>query len=99
MSDKYLGSGEWKRRRLLVLKAANYECTYCGQPANSVDHVVPRSVDNSATAHNLDNLVACCIKCNSSKGGRFFRERVLPPLAFRESLSIVHKSPFQPEAN
>ena len=99
MSDRYLGSGDCKRRRLIVLKNANYECTYCGQPANSVDHLVPRSVDSSTQAHSLDNLVASCVSCNSSKGNRFFRERVLPPLAFRESLSIVHKSPFQPEAN
>lgn len=49
----------------------NNQCQYCARflPANqlSMDHVVPRSHGGETT---WENVVACCIKCNSQKGGR-----------------------------
>jgi 5-methylcytosine-specific restriction endonuclease McrA len=47
-------------------------CSYCGQPAESVDHIVPVIAGGSS---DWDNLTAACRQCNSSK-----RERSL--LAF-----------------
>ena len=92
----YLATADWKKRRLLVLKRDGYTCHYCHRDANSVDHVVPRSHGGT---DDLDNLVACCSSCNSSKGDRFFSSRHLPPLAFPDSLSKTYKSPFSTDTD
>lgn len=47
-----------------VLKAANYRCHYCGNWAETVDHVIPRGRGGSDGKHNL---VACCEPCNLEK--------------------------------
>ena len=62
---RVLGTQYWKNRRLEVLQRDGYICTYCGQDATSVDHVIPRSAGGD---HSLANLVACCLKCNGKKG-------------------------------
>jgi 5-methylcytosine-specific restriction endonuclease McrA len=68
------GLGDWKytrsemqELRSLVLERDNYECRYCGGPANSLDHVLPRARGGLTTEHNL---VAACRSCNSRKGAR-----------------------------
>lgn len=43
------------------------ECVYCGQAADTVDHLIPRMQHGPDAA---DNLVPACRFCNSSKGGR-----------------------------
>ena len=49
----------------------NNQCQYCARvlPANqlSIDHVMPRSQNGQTT---WENVVACCVKCNTKKGGR-----------------------------
>jgi 5-methylcytosine-specific restriction endonuclease McrA len=46
-------------------------CQYCGQhgPVHqlSIDHVVPRSQGGRTT---WENVVCCCMRCNTKKGGR-----------------------------
>jgi 5-methylcytosine-specific restriction endonuclease McrA len=42
-------------------------CQYCGGPAESLDHVTPRS---RGGLHTWDNVVACCRRCNLRKGDR-----------------------------
>lgn len=42
-------------------------CQYCSGPAESIDHVLPRSRGGS---HTWDNVVACCRRCNVRKGNR-----------------------------
>ena len=42
-------------------------CTYCGRPAETLDHLIPRLRHGPDSA---DNLVPACRWCNSSKGGR-----------------------------
>lgn len=44
-----------------------YHCIYCGDNAQCWDHVVPKKKGGSDDA---DNLVPCCIACNSAKGNR-----------------------------
>ncbi|HEY6563721.1 MAG TPA: HNH endonuclease [Pirellulaceae bacterium] len=48
-----------------------HRCQYCGQhgPLSqlSIDHVVPRSQGGRT---NWENVVCCCMKCNTKKGGR-----------------------------
>ncbi len=41
-----------------------YACQYCGVPAENVDHVLPRS---RGGAHEWENVVAACRRCNSRK--------------------------------
>jgi 5-methylcytosine-specific restriction endonuclease McrA len=42
-------------------------CAYCHGPAETIDHVVPRS---RGGRHCWDNVVAACARCNHSKGDR-----------------------------
>ena len=80
-SHRELGTQKWKDQRLRVLKRDGYICAYCGEEANQVDHVIPRS---KGGGHELDNLVACCSKCNSLKGakesGSFLGSSSTPPV-------------------
>lgn len=57
-------------------------CTYCGLPADSVDHVVPRHLLERADAAGLDLFrvfrmqrwtVPACRECNSIIGARIFK--------------------------
>lgn len=53
----------------------DHTCQYCGknQPAHklSMDHVVPKSHGGPTT---WENIVCCCLRCNSRKGGRTPKE-------------------------
>jgi hypothetical protein len=60
----YRATGHWKRIRLQVLRRDAYTCAYCGDVADQVDHVHPKSKGGEDT---LDNLVAACKKCNYAK--------------------------------
>lgn len=41
------------------------DCVYCGAAAVGVDHVIPTSKGGPDT---IDNIVPCCLTCNTSKG-------------------------------
>lgn len=49
----------------------DHRCQYCGkaEPTHklSLDHVIPRSHGGPTT---WENIVCCCLRCNSRKGGR-----------------------------
>jgi len=49
----------------------DHKCQYCGKIEAthklSLDHVVPRSHGGPTT---WENIVCCCLRCNSRKGGR-----------------------------
>ena len=58
-------------------------CQYCGDRAETVDHVVPRSRGGK---HSWDNVVAACRRCNAKKRDRLpsesgmrLRRRPAPP--------------------
>jgi len=71
----------YKKQRLIVLARDGYVCYYCGQDANTVDHIV--SIKAGGDPISLENMVACCARCNSSKGSRsqglFFMSNSTPP--------------------
>jgi len=50
-----------------VLRRDAHRCAYCGHPANTIDHVHPRS---RGGAQSWENLVAACMKCNNVKSDR-----------------------------
>lgn len=97
---RYLGTQRWKDVRLAVLSRDQRTCAYCGdENANTVDHVVPLAVGGDPYA--MDNLVACCMRCNSAKGKRgvgvFLFKQSTPPVFVDNSLPSrqkPHKSPF-----
>lgn len=49
----------------------NALCYYCGDKAENVDHLVPRSKGGS---NELSNKVPACSPCNSMKGSMLFDE-------------------------
>lgn len=81
----------WRSIRERILRRDGYICQYCGQEADTVDHVIPR---RAGGLDHDDNLVASCRKCNLSKGGGFFVSRRTPPtpLSFSnpQNTSIAH---------
>lgn len=46
-------------------------CVYCGAPATSLDHVVPKS---RGGAHTWENVVSACSRCNHIKADRGITE-------------------------
>lgn len=73
-----------------------WACQYCGDPAENVDHVVPKS---KGGPHSWENVVAACRRCNSRKenrtpheaGMRLARKPFVPSDGFR--LSLGHLEP------
>jgi 5-methylcytosine-specific restriction endonuclease McrA len=53
--------------RRAVFVRDEFECQYCGRPAENVDHIVPKS---RGGGHTWDNVVAACRPCNSFKENR-----------------------------
>ena len=53
-----------KEERELTSSYGNL-CVYCGNKAEGIDHVVALA---NGGAHDLNNAVPACAKCNSSKG-------------------------------
>jgi 5-methylcytosine-specific restriction enzyme A len=54
----------WQAISRSVLDRDGYRCRYCGQPATTVDHIIPKARGGS---DDPSNLVACCRSCNSAK--------------------------------
>jgi len=59
----------------------HHRCQYCGENAPqqelSMDHVLPRSRGGTTT---WENVVCCCLPCNTRKGGRTPKEARMPLL-------------------
>jgi 5-methylcytosine-specific restriction endonuclease McrA len=53
--------------RRAVFGRDGHQCQYCGGPAESLDHITPRSRGGD---HTWENVVACCRPCNVRKGDR-----------------------------
>lgn len=52
-------------------KLYSTDCFYCGNSANSIDHVIPLSRGGS---HSIGNLVPACLHCNCSKKDKTIME-------------------------
>ena len=72
---------KYKAQREVVLSRDGYTCYYCGQDAHTVDHIV--SIKAGGDPISLENMVACCKRCNSRKGSRsqgvFLARLATPP--------------------
>ena len=58
-----------------VLARDRHRCGYCGGPATTIDHVVPRS---RGGGNEWTNTVAACGRCNNRKGDRTPPEARMP---------------------
>ncbi len=61
--------------RRAVFTRDDHSCQYCGGPADSIDHIVPRSRGGE---HRWDNVAAACRDCNLRKRDRTPREAGMP---------------------
>jgi len=52
------------RQKTLIVDRLGETCAYCGKPAGTIDHIVPRSKGGSDEDFNV---VSCCKSCNSGK--------------------------------
>jgi hypothetical protein len=52
------------RFRKQIFEHWDHSCAYCGEPADTLDHVVPCKYGGLTIR---SNLVACCRRCNGSK--------------------------------
>ncbi len=57
--------------RKAVFARDDWTCQYCGDPAENVDHVIPRS---RGGLHVWENVVAACRRCNSRKENKFAKD-------------------------
>ena len=71
--------------RRAVFGRDGHRCQYCGGPAESLDHVMPRSRGGD---HSWENVVACCRPCNIRKGDRLPTEA-----GFRLAEAPEHRIP------
>jgi hypothetical protein len=69
--------GGWPSIRLVVLERDGWTCAYCGDAANSVDHMLPQSRGGT---EEVQNLVAACVRCNSAKRDRTPSEAGMTPV-------------------
>jgi len=51
--------------RKMIFDHWKSKCAYCGEHADTLDHVVPRHKGGLTIK---ENLVSCCRRCNGSKG-------------------------------
>ena len=60
-----------KLNRRNIYARDHSHCQYCGKRFStqelSLDHIVPRAMGGQST---WDNMVCCCVHCNTRKGGR-----------------------------
>lgn len=68
---RYMVKVPYVRRAALSRRAIfardDYRCQYCGNRADSIDHVVPRS---KGGPHSWENVAAACRPCNLGKRDR-----------------------------
>ena len=62
-------SRQWRALRKTILERDGYTCYYCGQAADTVDHIMPVS-QHPDMAMSVENCVSACKTCNSRKGSR-----------------------------
>lgn len=67
MTKNPYSSAEYKRNRKEILEASGYTCHYCGNPANTADHIIPVS---KGGGHEKSNLLPACTNCNSGRGNK-----------------------------
>lgn len=87
-------SRAYRKARLEVLARDNYTCQYCGEAATTVDHAI--SIKAGGDPVSRENLLACCVNCNSKKGSRSqssFLGNMRTPPVFSSIISPIRSRP------
>lgn len=63
-----------------VLVRDNYTCAYCGNYANTIDHIIPQSEGGEGS---YENCVAACERCNHKKSNKSLAQMGWTPNAKR----------------
>ncbi|CAM3146764.1 HNH endonuclease [Stackebrandtia soli] len=90
-----------RRRKVSLTRRAvfardGWKCAYCAGPAETIDHVMPRSRGGQ---HIWENVVASCARCNHKKSDRTLAEMgwrlPVPPVSPKNPLWYVlgHRTP------
>jgi 5-methylcytosine-specific restriction endonuclease McrA len=79
----YERTGRVPYSRAALLRRDRHRCAYCGMPATTMDHVVPRCQGGKTT---WLNAVAACEPCNHAKAGRTPQEAGM----------VLRSRPFEP---
>lgn len=66
---QYRKSPRWSKKA--VHQRDRYKCVYCGHPATTIDHVVPKVCGGEST---WENTVSSCKRCNTRKGQKTLLE-------------------------
>nr|DAX81628.1 MAG TPA: RRXRR protein [Bacteriophage sp.] len=57
--------------RDFIFSKTNHKCSYCGAPAQEIDHIVPRAKGGTNSTHNLTPV---CRSCNEKKSNLSLKE-------------------------
>jgi 5-methylcytosine-specific restriction endonuclease McrA len=69
MSKNSSRGAAWNKMRAMILERDGHSCAYCGQEADTVDHIIPKSSEED-DLDNPGNLVAACRRCNGLKSDK-----------------------------
>lgn len=60
---------------LYLMNKYEWKCVYCGKKLvkgnRTLDHIIPISRNGE---HTIENLIPCCVSCNSSKNNKLLSE-------------------------
>lgn len=76
----------WKKKR--VLDRDKRTCAYCGEYANTIDHIKPKKLGGQ---NEWLNTVAACLPCNSKKGHKTLAESGMKLLFEPTIPTYMHK--------
>jgi 5-methylcytosine-specific restriction endonuclease McrA len=77
----------WRKIRMTILQRDGFICAYCGQQADTVDHITPLAKGGT---NDPDNLTAACNRCNATKkDSTAFFLRQSPPIDTPPNLSLA----------
>jgi 5-methylcytosine-specific restriction endonuclease McrA len=68
LQPKKITKARFRRR---IFAEWNHQCAYCTDPADTLDHVLPRSRGGLTVA---ENLIPACRRCNGAKSSTDWRE-------------------------
>jgi hypothetical protein len=68
LQPKKITKARFRRR---IFQAWASQCAYCADPADTLDHVLPRSRGGLTVA---ENLIPACRRCNGAKSSTDWRE-------------------------
>jgi 5-methylcytosine-specific restriction endonuclease McrA len=59
------------RFRSRIFSEWSHQCAYCAEPADTLDHVLPRSKGGLTVS---ENLIPACRRCNGAKSSTDWRD-------------------------